>query len=72
MTNRDAMRDDAIKEYLDSLLLDDAHKCAALMKLCDTMETVGRLKALRGINTGRQVPTLRSPTEWEVISCGTF
>jgi hypothetical protein len=60
MINPDLMRDAAVSEYLDSLALDDAHKCAALMKLCDTMENIGRIRELQeGIKRkGYSAPTL--------------
>ena len=60
MINPDSMRDAAINEYMCDLMLDDAHQCAALMKLCDTMENIGRIRELQeGIKRkGYSAPTL--------------
>jgi hypothetical protein len=53
MTNPDLMRDDAINEYMACLMLDDAHQCAGLMKLCDTLENIGRIRELQERNVRR-------------------
>ena len=61
MINPDLMREAAISEYMESFVLNDAHKCAALMRLCDTMENIGRIRELSESNRrrGYSAPTLR-------------
>jgi len=57
MTDPDVMRDDAIKEYLDSMSLDTGHQIAGFQKLCDTLETIGAIRELRRLNA-RPYPVL--------------
>jgi hypothetical protein len=60
MINPDLMREAAISEYMESFMLNDAHKCAALMRLCDTMENIGRIREIQESikRKGYSAPTL--------------
>ena len=64
MINPDSMRDAAISEYMDSMSENSAHQCAGLIRLCNTMENIGRIRELSESNRrrGYSAPTLREVT----------